>query len=112
MKKSKMFDFVSVYFPYCIEKRSDGTWAILNREYKPVGFNTRDYIQYEDYPVLTNFHRIRPETFEKLSHNGRFEGDRFYLYDDASNPSNSDADMSAYLTKLKTLARLKITCAS
>ena len=39
----------AVYFPYCIEKQEDG-WVMLNRNYKPVGFNTGEFIKYEDYP--------------------------------------------------------------
>ena len=39
--------------PYCLEKQDNGSYAVLNREYKSVGFNTSDYIKYEEYPVTT-----------------------------------------------------------
>ena len=46
-------DFRAVYFPYCIEKQADGTWVVLNRQYKPVGFNTSDFIRKRSInPVL------------------------------------------------------------
>ena len=44
-------DFRSVYFPYCIKKQDDGSYIVLNREYKPLGFNSREHFNYEDYPI-------------------------------------------------------------
>ena len=35
-----------------LQKQPDGRYAVLNREYKPVGFCTRKYVTYEEYPVL------------------------------------------------------------
>jgi hypothetical protein len=40
-------DFLAVFFPYCIEKQRDDSWVVLNRQYKPVGFNTSEYISYD-----------------------------------------------------------------
>lgn len=102
-------DFRAVYFPYCIEKQSDGTWVVLNRQYKPVGFNTDDYIQYKDYPVSAKLRGIGPEFCKKLSYTGDNNGDRIYLYNDGCNPINSKADMAAYLKKLEILAKLGLT---
>ncbi|MCG5501575.1 hypothetical protein [Ectothiorhodospira lacustris] len=33
----------AVYFPYRIQKQEDGSWVLLNRNYKPVGFNTGEW---------------------------------------------------------------------
>lgn len=44
-------DFRSVYLPYCLKRQEDGSDVVLNREYKPVGFNTREHIPYEEHPV-------------------------------------------------------------
>ena len=101
-------DFRAVYFPYCIEKQSDGTWVVLNRQYKPVGFNTSDFIEYENYPVSAKLNGIGPGICKKLSYTGQVEGDRVYLYNDGCNPTNSKADMEAYLKKLEILAKLKL----
>jgi hypothetical protein len=37
-------DFRSIYLPYCLDKQADGSWLVLNREYKPVGFNTKSHV--------------------------------------------------------------------
>ena len=101
-------DFRAVYFPYCIEKRF-GAWVVLNRQYKPVGFNTGDYVTYEDFPVSAELQGIGPAVAKKLSYDGNVEGDRIYLYNDGCVPTHSKGDMEAYLKKLGILARLKIT---
>jgi hypothetical protein len=102
-------DFRAVYFPYCIEKQSDGAWVVLNRQYKPVGFNTDDFIQYENYPVSAKLRGLGPEFCKKLSYTGDSDSDRIYLYNDSCNPINSKDDMTAYLKKLEILAKLGIT---
>lgn len=106
---SVLTDFRSVYFPYCIEKQSDGTWVVLNREYKPVGFNTSDYVRYEEYPVSSKLSGIGPGVCRKLSYSGEVAGDRVYLYNDGCVPTNSKANMDAYLKKLALLAKLSLT---
>jgi hypothetical protein len=77
-------DFRAIYLPYCIERKADGSWLVLNRQYKPVGFNTTEHIRYEDYPVATHFKGLGPATLAKLSYSGEAQGDRVYLYDDGS----------------------------
>lgn len=101
-------DFRAVYFPYCIEKRPDGTWVVLNRAYKPVGFNTDDFVNYEDYPVSAQLSGLGPANLKKLSHSGKVSGERVYLYNDGCTPTHSPADMKAYLEKLKILAGLSL----
>ena len=45
-------DFRAVFLPDCLQKQEDGHYAVLNREYKPVGFYTRNWVKYEKHPVL------------------------------------------------------------
>jgi hypothetical protein len=103
-------DFRAVYLPYCIEKCPDNTWVVLNRQYKPVGFNTDDFISYEQYPVSAKLKGIGPAVANKLSYTGigNVEG-RIYLYNDGCNPTSSKNDMDAYLKKLEILSKLGIT---
>ena len=101
-------DFRSIYMPYCLDLQEDGAYAVLNREYKPIGFNTREFITYSDYPVTTTFKGIGPSTAKKLSYNGSEDLSRIYLYDDARVPNASSANMAAYLKKLEILAMLKV----
>ncbi len=101
-------DFRAVYFPYCIERMADGTWVILNRQYKPVGFNTGDFIRYEDFPVSAKLEGIGPGVLKKLAYDGDGGGGKVYLYDDGCVPTHSKANMDAYLKKLAILAKLSL----
>jgi len=102
-------DFRSVYFPYCIQKQADGSWVVLNRQYKPVGFNTGEYIKYEEFPVSAKLQGIGPAIANKLAYSGEASGDRIYLYNDGCIPTDSKTNMAAYLKKLEILAKLGLT---
>lgn len=101
-------DFRSVYMPYCLKKQSDGSYVVLNREYKPVGFNTRDYITYENFPVSSKLKGIGPSTAKKLSHKESDDTEIIFLYDDSCVPVHSAENMKLYLKKLAILAKLEI----
>ncbi|MBN8413593.1 hypothetical protein [Halomonas litopenaei] len=102
-------DFRAVYFPYCIEKQANGNWVVLNRSYKPVGFNTDDFVTYEQHPVSACLSGLGPAKLKKLSYSGEIEGDRVYLYNDGCVPTSSAANMKLYLEKLKILAGLSLS---
>lgn len=99
-------NFSAVFLPYCIDRQKDGRYAVLNREYKPVGFYTNDFINYKEYPVLVKFKGLGPKTAAKISHEGKQNLDFIYLY--GCNPIASEASMKAYLARLKILAKLSI----
>ena len=44
-------DFRKIYLPYCLLKHASGGYIVLNRNYKPIGFSTNEYLIYEDYPI-------------------------------------------------------------
>ena len=44
-------NIASFFLPYCLRRQPDGRWLLLNRHYKPVGFFTKRYIDYDDPPV-------------------------------------------------------------
>lgn len=95
------------FFPYCLKKQPDGSYLILNRDYKPVGFNTKEHVVYEDFPVSVKFARLLPATAAKLSVHGHADVDTIFLYDDGSVPTETKAKMSDYLARLEILANLK-----
>ncbi len=97
----------AVYFPYCLQKQEDGSWVLLNRNYKPIGFNTAGFIKYEEYPVSMKIKGLGPETLKKLSCKGENPSEIVYLYDDGCNPSSSDLAMSKYLEKIAILLKLQ-----
>ena len=101
-------DFLAIYLPYCIELQEDGSWVVLNREYKPVGFNTKKNIKYSEFPVATKFKGLGPKKLAKLSYTGKVEGTRVYLYNDGTNPLHGAPEMEQYLSKLELLAKLRV----
>ena len=96
----------SIYMPYCIQRLDGRRYVILNRNYKPIGMRTADYIDYTQHGVeITG---LGPATITKLSYEGSNNPANIFLYDDASNPTRSQANMDAYINRLAILARLKI----
>ena len=103
-----LWDFRSVFMPYCLEKQEDGKYVVLNREYKPVGFFTKKFIKYSDYPVSVALKGIGPATAKKLSYSGDGNLEKIHLYNDGCVPTQSDQNMQKYLAKLAILARLQV----
>jgi len=101
-------DFRSVFMPYCLRKQNDGRYVVLNREYKPVGFFTREYVKYEEHPVAVTIEGIGSATAAKLSAKGDTSTDDIFLYNDGCVPTENAENMKAYLAKLQILAKLKI----
>lgn len=101
-------DFRAVFFPYCLDKQPDGRYVVLNREYKPIGFKTREHIKYDDYRVCVELKGIGSATAAKLSYKGDSNTDRIYLYNDGCVPTKSNEHMKNYLERLKILAKLKV----
>lgn len=101
-------NFRALFFPYCLDKQSDGRYVVLNREYKPIGFKTREHIKYEDYPVCVGLKGIGSATAAKLSYKGNSNTDRIYLYNDGCVPTESAEPMKNYLDRLEILAKLKV----
>jgi len=42
----------AIFLPYCIQRLEDGRYVVLNRNYKPLGFRTTEFLRYEDYHNL------------------------------------------------------------
>ena len=107
----RITDFRAIAFPYCLQRQSNGRWVVLNRRYKPIGFNTSDWINYGDHPVETNI-AITSDVIEKLGGFDSPDKDRVYLYGDGTNPVRSKVNMDLYLEKLRILAALEVNDAS
>lgn len=104
-----MSDFRRIYLPYCLKKQPDGRWIVLNRNYKPLGQHTRQWVDYAD-PHLVNFKGLGPATLAKLSAPGsELTEDTVYLYNDGCMPIDGAAHWDAYQARLRLLAGLQIT---
>jgi len=102
------YDFRHVYLPFCLQRLADGRYVVLNKDYKPLGFQTREKVEYEVYPIAATFLRLDSRTAAKLSFNGSQELEAIYLYDSNCVPTDSNQNMEKYLVRLEILAKLKL----
>ena len=82
-----------VHLPYCLKRLEDGCYVVLNRHYKPLGFLTNDWVDYEAYPVVMKFKGLTPKVAAKLSYKGSEDLAMIYLYNDGCVPTNSAQHM-------------------
>ncbi len=101
------YSFRQIYLPYCLDRQENGEYVVLNRQYKPVGFTTGEWILYEDFPVSVPL-KITEATARKLSYKESEELSRIYLYNDGCIPDRDKKSMDAYLIKLQLLTKLKM----
>src|SRR5262249_23726174 len=59
-----------VRLPYCLGRQPDGRYVVLNRNYKPFGFLTDDFVDYANYPVAVSL-KVTPHGARTLSCHGR-----------------------------------------
>jgi hypothetical protein len=111
-------DVRTLCLPYCLKKQSDGRWILLNRRYKPLGFDVSEWVNYDDFPIAHKL-RLTRKIAAQLSYDGQgarrypaFDGtgkdcEMIFLYVDASAPGRGAACMQAYLRRLAVLANVK-----
>lgn len=97
----------AVLFPYFLDRQADGSWVVLNRNHKPLGLNTSQFVEYGDYPVAIRLNGLTPATLRALSCTDDASGDRIYLYRDECAPTTSPRAMVDYLRKLELLLTLE-----
>ena len=102
-----LYNIISVALPFCLKRLEDGTYILLNREYKPIGFKTKEQIEYKNFPVTHKIKGITKKTVEKLSWKGDNNLDTIFLYD-GKNITSSINKMNLYLEKIKIISKYKI----
>lgn len=104
------YDVRSVHLPYCLQRQADGTYIVLNRDYKPLGFTSKKNVDYDDYPIAVRFKRLTDATLINLSWENRPPDDegRTWLYADSCIPTRSTKNMREYMNRLERLAKLKL----
>lgn len=100
-------EFRWAFMPYCIKRLKDGRYIVLNRDYKPLGIQTSDFVNYETHPTAAKL-KITKATAKKLSWSAAEDVETIMLYNDGCVPTRSKANMDAYLAKLAVLAKTKI----
>ena len=94
------------HLPYCVRRLNDGKYILLNRNYKPLGIQTNEWVIYEDHPSRVAL-KITPSIAKKISWDNNENIDTIFLYNDGCTPTSSDSNMNSYLKRLGFLAGLK-----
>jgi len=96
------------HFPYCLQQRGDKMWVILNRYYRPLGFDDSEPADYESIPAAVCIASITPSQAKKLSYDSSDSNTgSIYLYNDGHLPEDSPAKMQAYLDQLRALMKIE-----
>lgn len=92
---------------YCLKQMEGGRYVKLNRDYKPLGLVTQEWVRYENLP-LESLPGLTPKIATKLSARGSDDMAHICLYNDGCVPTSSDDSMRAYLARLALLAALEV----
>jgi hypothetical protein len=114
-------DFFRINMPYGMRRNEQGEWTFFNREYMPLGWNSKDHeingekIQYpfSQFPIFTKYNSLGEKTLLKLSHSGEEsarrdengEIDQLWFYNDGTNPQSFPEYWNDYTSKLKILSK-------
>ena len=99
-----------VMLPYCLEQLEDGRYILLNRFYKPLGFNPKDgaSVRYEDFEDCCHRIKLSKKKAKAISYDNSEDTTRVYLYNDASKPYSSSKNTKDYFSRLQILAKLNL----
>lgn len=103
-----LFTVLHAVLPYCVQRQKSGKWLCLNREYKPVGFNTTGWITYGEHPLEMEIPGLTEKVAKRIAYDNEFDGEQIFLYNDGCVPTHTAEDMNNYLARLAILAQLDI----
>lgn len=101
------YELRATHFPYCLKKQDGGSYVILNRSYKPLGWTISGWVRYDEYPISVEFIDLTADKIAKLDYRGQSDGHEIFLYNDGCVPTATSEDMDAYLQRLSILMSLK-----
>lgn len=99
-------EFRSAFLPYCLVQTKPGYYAVLHREYKPLGQTSDEWADYSQHAVRIK--GISPAMAKQLSARGDPDLERIYLYNDGCIPSRNAQAAKSYFKRLNMLLRLQI----
>ena len=100
-------EFRHYFMPYCIQRLKDGRYIVLNRQYKPLGTFSGDWVDYDAHPSACKL-KVTKAAAVKISWQGSDNLDVIHLYNDGTIPTTSAEHHRAYCDRLKVLMHLKI----
>ena len=95
------------FLPYCLRRRDDGSYEVVNVDLKPVAFRLNQFGIRGDAAGFTHFNGITEELAVRLSFRGDSDLERIYLFDPEQAPSSAGGTMQDYLRRLGLLASLQ-----
>lgn len=115
-------DFFKINFPYGLVRNDNGEWTPFNREYMPLGYNSKVHYdsdkEMSDTPIYTKYIGLTERALlqvanskesVKLDDSGKIC--KVWLYDDLTNPMNQSIKTNPYWEeywkKLQILSKLK-----
>ena len=127
-------NFFHINLPYGMSKNKDGEWLVFNREYCPLGFNTRNSESCNringrfNLPIYSKYSRLTDATIEKImgdtnrsyqssrvcENGGSVQYDdagkinRVFFYNDLTDPVLNPQTWVEYFKKLKAFSSFYI----
>jgi hypothetical protein len=102
---TKTEEFRRAGLPYCLQRCDDGRWLVLNRNYKPIGVTSDEFVDYETCPGIRL--RLTKAQLKKVS--WKPEADlsstvnKVWLYSDGCIPRHDARHQAAYAGRLMVL---------
>lgn len=113
-------DFFRINLPYGMTKNSKNEWFAFNREYMPLGWNSKENqisIRkdncYGENPVYTNYKGLTDVKISKIIKEEFIHRDennniiRIYFYDDKTNPKSNTEYWNDYFKIIKEFSKLE-----
>jgi len=115
-------NFFSINLPYGLKRNANNEWFAFNREYLPLGWNSKkdqqtiyDDSPYGEFPVYTTYKNLHDDDLNAIAMDAdsiyRDEQGRphiVFLYSDNSNPVYAPQFWDAYFQKIKTLSLFQV----
>lgn len=117
-----LIDFFRINLPYGIFRNTKNEWFAFNREYVPLGWNSKENSKalddYTDLPVYTKFKGLTEKRIEdiiaKVDRPSAIQRDddgniiRVFFYDDATNPQSNPKYWDRYFEIIKQLSKYQV----
>lgn len=116
-------NFFRINLPYGLRRVTKNRWIVFNREYQPLGWNSKSQgvsiyapDSHDDLPISTAYEGLTEELLLRISWND-IDGvqrdkdgkiDAVFLYNDRSNPNIDPNRWPEYFEKIKLLANLDV----
>lgn len=96
--------FRQIFLPYCVRRSSDGSYSVLNREYKDLGTIE------QGAPDHYQLKGLGPKRLGEIAHGtlSNDSGQFWFLYDDGCLPDSSPAAWATYSERLRQLQNFEV----